>query len=85
MSKKHKLLFTREFLRRLKRLDREVHIRVLRRVKILEEKPFSGKRLGGRLNGLLSLRVGDYRIIYQITKDQVIIRTIGHRKSIYKR
>ena len=85
MSKKYKLLFTREFLRRLKRLDKEVHIKVLRRIKILEEKPFSGKRLGGRLSGLLSLRVGDYRIIYQITKDQVIIRTIGHRKSIYER
>ena len=47
MSKKYKLLFTREFLRRLKRLDREVHIRVLRRVKILEEKPFSGKKVRG--------------------------------------
>ena len=84
MSKKYKLIFTREFLRRLKKLDREVQIRILRRLKILEGKPFSGKRLGGRLSGLLSLRIGDYRIIYQISKDQVIIRTVGHRKSIYE-
>jgi len=85
MSKKYKLFFTREFLRRLKKLDREIQIRILRRLKTLEGKPFSGKRLGGRLSGLLSLRIGDYRIIYQVSKDQVIIRTVGHRKSIYEK
>ncbi len=83
MSEKYKLLFTREFLRKLKELDRQVQIRILRGIKILEENPLSGKRLKGRLNGLLSLRIGDYRIIYQISKDQVIIRTVGHRKTIY--
>ena len=48
MSKKYKLFFTREFLRRLKKLDREIQIRILKRLKTLEGKPFSGKRLGGR-------------------------------------
>ena len=52
MSKKYKLLFTREFLRRLKKLDRQVQIRILREIKILEENPFSGKQLRGRLSGL---------------------------------
>jgi len=43
MGKKYKLLFTREFLRRLKKLDRHVQIRILREIKNLEENPFSGK------------------------------------------
>ena len=83
MSKKYKPLFTREFLRRLKKLDRQVQIRILREIKILEENPFSGKRLRGRLSGLLSLRIGDYRIIYQVSKDRIVILTVGHRKTIY--
>lgn len=83
MSKKYKLFFTREFLRRLKKLDREIQIRILKRLKTLEGKPFSGKRLGGHLSGLLSLRIGDYRIIYQVSKDQIVILTVGHRKTIY--
>ncbi|MBC7131265.1 type II toxin-antitoxin system RelE/ParE family toxin [Candidatus Bathyarchaeota archaeon] len=85
MSGKYQLVFTSEFLKRLKKLDREAQIRVLKGVKVLEENPFSGKRLRGSLSGLLSLRIGDYRIIYQVSKDEVIIRTFGHRKSIYER
>jgi len=85
MSRRYKLVFTNEFLKRLKELDRQARIRVLRRIKTLEESPFSGKRLRGHLSGLLSLRMGDYRIIYQVSKDQVVIRTVGHRRSIYEK
>jgi len=85
MSKKYKLIFTREFLRRLRRLNRSTQVRVLREIKTLEINPFAGKRLRGRLSGLLSLRVGNYRIIYQVSEEQIVIRTIGHRKTIYER
>jgi mRNA interferase RelE/StbE len=29
------------------------------------------------------LRVGDYRIIFEIEKDRIIILKVGHRKDIY--
>ena len=84
MKGKFELLFTKEFLRKLKRLDKQNQIRVLHEVRALEEKPFMGKQLTGRLTGLFSLRVGDYRIIYQLAQNKVIIRTVGHRRTIYK-
>lgn len=84
MKKKSELLFTKEFLRKLKQLDKQTQIRIIKELKILEEKPYSGKRLVGRLQGLLSLRIGDYRIIYQLAEKKIIIRTVGHRKTIYK-
>ena len=33
------------------------------------------------------LRVGDYRIIYQIdiAKNEMILLTLGHRRDVYKR
>ena len=38
------------------------------------------------LKGLMKLRVGDYRIIYSIKKDTIIVYIIkiGHRKEVYK-
>jgi mRNA interferase RelE/StbE len=85
MKKKFELIFTKEFLRRLKNLDKQTQIRILRELKVLEKQPFAGKQLVGRLSGLMSLRIGGYRVIYQLTEKKVIIRTVGHRKTIYKK
>lgn len=85
MSKKFELIFTKEILRRLKELNKQAQIRILRELKILEERPFVGKRLTGRLSGLFSFRVGEYRVIYQLLGDRVITRTVGHRRVIYER
>ena len=84
MKKKFELVFAREFLKRLKGIDRETQIRILRELRTLEEQPFVGKRLSGRLNDLMSFRVGDYRIIYQLSEKKIIIRTVGHRKKSMK-
>jgi addiction module RelE/StbE family toxin len=85
MKKKLELVFTKEFLRKLKELNRQTQIRILKELKILEEQPFAGKRLVGRLNGLMSFRVAEYRVIYQLSEKTVIIRTVGHRKKVYEK
>jgi len=84
MKTRFELVFTKEFLHRLKQLDKQTQIRILRKLRTLEEKPFIGKRLTGRLTGLFSFRVGNYRIIYQPSENKIIIRTVGHRKTVYK-
>jgi len=43
-----------------------------------------GKSLQYSLKGCRRLRVGDYRIIYVIEKDAVLIVKIGHRREVYK-
>lgn len=43
----------------------------------------TGKQLVGRLRGLWSARVGRYRVLYTIEKDQVIVRAIRHRAVAY--
>jgi addiction module RelE/StbE family toxin len=83
MKKSFKLIFTREFLKALKRLDRQTQIRVLRELKLLENKPFAGKQLVGRLSELKSFRAGDYRVIYQVSEHKIVVLTVGHRKKIY--
>ncbi len=45
-----------------------------------------GTPLKRNLSGLLKLRVGDYRIIYKILKNEVVVLvvTVGHRRDVYK-
>ncbi|HMA78285.1 MAG TPA: type II toxin-antitoxin system RelE/ParE family toxin [Candidatus Paceibacterota bacterium] len=43
-----------------------------------------GKPLQHSLTGLRALRVGDYRIVYQLTKTEVYIVLIAHRTVVYQ-
>jgi mRNA-degrading endonuclease RelE of RelBE toxin-antitoxin system len=45
-----------------------------------------GKPLVGELEGLFSARRGDYRIIYEILKDDqvVLIHRVQHRHDVYR-
>ncbi len=43
-----------------------------------------GKPLQYSLKGSRRLRIGDYRVIYTIESELVIIVKIGHRKDVYK-
>jgi mRNA interferase RelE/StbE len=74
--------------RELARLDKQVGIRVTKRIQWLAEnlddvKPMA---LGGNLAGLYRLRVGDYRVLYEILHDErvIVIHLVGHRREIYK-
>lgn len=42
-----------------------------------------GEPLRQSLKGHRKLRVGDYRVIYRIKGDDIIILKIGHRKEVY--
>ncbi|MDO9350111.1 MAG: type II toxin-antitoxin system mRNA interferase toxin, RelE/StbE family [Deltaproteobacteria bacterium] len=41
--------------------------------------------LKGQFAGLRKYRVGDYRVIYAILGDDVLVLRIGHRKDVYKK
>ena len=52
---------------------------------LLQREPHAGYPLRGRLRGVYSLRIGSYRIIYQLSdKDKTVrVATIRHRSSAY--
>jgi mRNA interferase RelE/StbE len=53
---------------------------------LLEREPDSGYELRGRLKGLRSLRVGSYRIIYQLAHADQTVRVVAilHRSVAYR-
>ena len=84
MKRKFRLEYTARFERRLKTLDIKIQLTVLREIIELKENPFLGKPLNGSLKGTSSLRVGDYRVIYKVQSEKILILTVGHRKQVYK-
>ena len=75
--------------RELSRLDKQTGRRIVRRIRWLVEnldaiRPIA---LKGDLAGLYKLRVGDYRVVYELLHNEqvVVVHLIGHRRDIYRR
>jgi len=73
-------------LKRISKSDRRLFLQLVPEIDLLHREPYSGKALKGNLLGCLSLRVGNYRIIYEVypIKKIIIVIRIGHRKDIYR-
>jgi mRNA interferase RelE/StbE len=74
-------------IRALKQIDHQDRDRIRGAIALLGEnpRPPGAKALQGRPG--LRVRVGNYRIIYTIQDDVlvIVIVTLGHRSDIYKR
>jgi mRNA interferase RelE/StbE len=70
---------------RLQSADRRLCQRIIKKLESLEGRPHEGKPLVGNHKGEFSLRVGDYRIVYEIGPSgcSIFILTIKHRKHAY--
>lgn len=52
--------------------------------RLLREPVLSGQPLRQSLKGHRKLRVGDWRIIYRLEDENIIILKIGNRKEVYR-
>jgi mRNA interferase RelE/StbE len=53
--------------------------------KLLENPRLFAVKLIDKMLGQYRYRVGDYRVIFDIEGDHIIILRIGHRREIYRR
>ncbi len=81
---RYRLLISPRFRRDLRKLDAESHRRILDAIVQLQENPFQGKKLTGVEVGQWRLRVGDYRIRYDIEGRQILLYRVRHRREIYR-
>ena len=81
----YKVNYKSSIIKDLKKLDKKQCKRLINKIeRELSSNPKKGKELIGEYKGLYSYRVGDYRVIYTILKDAILILKLGHRKNIYK-
>ena len=73
-------------LKELQKVPKSDRPRLIAAVDRLAELPHAGKVLKGDLSGLRRLRVGNYRIIYEIDEGKVLVLVlrVAHRKSSYR-
>ena len=81
----YKIEFDEKAFRDFKKLDKFTQERMGRKIEDLKSNPELGKPLTGKLAGLWSLRTGDYRALYQIRHNELLILVlkIRHRKNAY--
>lgn len=83
----YKLLFDDKVKKDLKTIDKFWQKKILELIKTkLIDNPYVGKKLVGELSNYYRYRVGDYRVIYEIVDNEVLIVVIKikHRKDVYK-
>jgi len=81
----YNILFKKSVQRDLKRLGKTEARRILDQLeKELSKKPEAYPILKGDFAGLRKCRIGDYRIIYALMDEDVVVLRIGHRKEVYR-
>ncbi|HTR65125.1 MAG TPA: type II toxin-antitoxin system RelE/ParE family toxin [Terriglobales bacterium] len=79
--------FAASALRELRALDRPIQRRISAKIEGLRENPFPpGVRKFQGEKDHWRIRIGDYRIIYRVEKQRVVIVIvrIGHRREVYR-
>ena len=83
----YKIVFYDKVIKDFKKIDKPWQKKILKVIKTkLVKNPFLGKKLVGDLSPFYRLRVGDYRIIYDIADAKIIVTVVRvkHRKEVYK-
>ncbi|WP_026736327.1 type II toxin-antitoxin system RelE family toxin [Fischerella sp. PCC 9605] len=83
----YKVEISKSASKQLKKLSSELQERIQAKIDdlALEPRPSGVKKLKNRENGY-RIRIGDYRVIYDIFDDVllIIVIEIGHRSKVYK-
>ena len=82
---KYKITFKNSVSRDLSKIDKTQVKNILDKIESeLGENANKYPVLSGKFSGLHKFRVGDYRVIYTIINDSVLVLRIGHRREIYR-
>lgn len=70
----------------LQKIDRPIVKRILNKISWLSQyfENTTPEPLSGEMSGHFKLRVGDWRVVYVIEVDTIVIKAVGHRREVYK-
>lgn len=72
--------------RELARIAKPQRRRIIDAIDRLADQPGAGSRLKGSLRGLRRIRVGDYRVLYEVLDGELIVLVVrvAHRREAYR-
>jgi mRNA interferase RelE/StbE len=87
MPKHYSIRYTESASRSLKQLERGTQARITARILALADDPYppGTRKIKGEQHAY-RIRVGDYRVVYDVLEDAVVVLVlrIGHRKDVYR-
>ncbi|MDO8733531.1 MAG: type II toxin-antitoxin system RelE/ParE family toxin [Elusimicrobiota bacterium] len=82
---KNKIFYKSSVERDLKKIDPQHRTKLTTQIREeLSKDPDKGKKLKGEFQSMRALRIGDYRVVYILIPDGVLILRIAHRKEVYR-
>ncbi len=81
----YKIVLTQRAVKDLENIDERMQNRIAVKLKEYAKEPhrYTRKLISPKI-GTYRFRIGDYRVIFDIDHENIVILRIGHRKSIYK-
>ena len=78
------IFFHEKAVLEIRKFDNSIKERIKKEIKFLGNFPEKGKHL--HYCNFWSLRIGDYRVIYEIKKQEqkIIVLHISHKKNVYE-
>ena len=81
----YRLVYTQRASKDIQKLEPKVKSRIGKALLRFEADPLGyAKRLTNAELGTYRFRVGDYRIIFDLVADKIVVLRVGHRRDIYK-
>ncbi len=68
----------------LKKFTQKIRINIYDKIEEELGSGAKGKKLKGKLQDLYSYRIGNYRVLYALIPDGILIVRIGDRKEVYR-
>jgi mRNA interferase RelE/StbE len=82
--KRYQLVISRKFEKDLKKIPKRYRILILKKLKLLKSNPHSGRKIRNAEIGKYRIRIGVYRLRYDIEEKQILILRVLHRKEAYR-
>ena len=82
----YKIVFTKRAMRDISKLEPEIKEKLGDALRRYSKDPlnYARKMIDPSL-GSYRFRIGDYRVIFDVEGDEIIVLRVGHRKEIYRR
>lgn len=81
------LVFEEKAKKRLKKLSPEISRKIIEKlsffVSTLSPLEFAERLINNEV-GQYRFRIGDYRVIFDVEDDTIVVLTLGHRREIYR-
>ncbi len=83
---RNSLVYTHRAIKDIEKLEPDVKKRIGKTLRRYESDPLSyAEKLSDPKLGTYRFRIGDYRVIFDLEGDDILVLRVGHRRDIFRK